>query len=258
MSLKVTAIMAAPPQGVAPTETVESARNLMVMNKMKYLAVIDEDKMIGILTEADFVRKMPPETKISEIMSSPVYFVLPDATVQDAARLMTEHEISSVPILDEKQKVIGLVTANEMVKDMLAEEGRAVMSQEVVAIHLAMTENREREDYWLRRARELGYRAVITQVGANAERLPVKLRESAIVAAIARGVIAEFTEDKIAVSNAVRDVYSQITRVNPGLGGGFKLSVVRGPRRLTVVAFGRCGHSLANGPEQVILGYSII
>ncbi|MDP7422271.1 MAG: HutP family protein, partial [bacterium] len=66
------------------------------------------------------------------------------------------------------------------------------------------------------------------------------------------------TEEKLAVSNAVRDVYAQLLRVHPGLGGGFKLSVVRGAHRVTVVAFGRCGHALANGPEQIILGYSII
>jgi acetoin utilization protein AcuB len=258
VSLKVTTIMTPPPDSVTLDETVQESRRLMVINHLKYLAVLEDNKMVGILTEADFVREVPSETKVAEIMSSPVHWVGTNATVQETARIMTEHRISSVPVLDEHDRPLGLVTANELVKDMLAEEVQSVMSQEVIAIHLAMTENRDREDYWLRRCRELSYRAVITQVGANSERLPVKLRESAIVAAIARGVISESTEEKLAVSNAVRDVYAQLLRVHPGLGGGFKLSVVRGAHRVTVVAFGRCGHALANGPEQIILGYSII
>ncbi len=66
----------------------------------------------------------------------------------------------------------------------------------------------------------------ITQTGASAEKLPIKLRESSTVAAIAREVIEENPREKMAVSNAVKDAYSQLSLINPGLGGGFKIELL--------------------------------
>jgi acetoin utilization protein AcuB len=71
-------------------------------------------------------------------------------------------------------------------------------------------------------------------------------------------VIGEESREKISVSNAVRDAYMQLALINPGLGGGFKVSVVRGEGRVSVAVFGRFGHALADGPEQLAVGYSIV
>jgi len=46
--------------------------------------------------------------------------------------------------------------------------------------------------------------------------------------------------------------------INPGLGGGFKVAIVRGEGRIAVAAFGRCGHALSNGNEQIFMGSNII
>ena len=88
--------------------------------------------------------------------------------------------------------------------------------------------------------------------------MPVKLREAVIVAAIARSVIREDTREKYAVSLAVRDIYNQCYIINPGLGGGFKVAIVRGEGRVAVAAFGHCGHALSNGNEQIFMGSNII
>ncbi len=123
-----------------------------------------------------------------------------------------------------------------------------------------MTRSREYERYWLDKIRSYGYRGgAITQVGASADRLAAKLRESMIAAAAALGVISEDPREKIAVSNAVRDAFIQLSMSNPpGLGGGFKMAVVRGEGRVSVAIFGRFGHALVDGPEQLAVGYSII
>ena len=72
-----------------------------------------------------------------------------------------------------------------------------------------------------------------------------------------RGVVLEVLREKIALSNAVRDAYSQLATVTR-TGGGFKLAAVRGEGRISVAIFGRFGHALVDGPEQLAVGYSVI
>ena len=95
-----------------------------------------------------------------------------------------------------------------------------------------MSKDQDSERTWMIRIREQGYLPAVTQVGTSAEKLPLKLRESSIVAAIAHGVIKEDSREKIAVSGAIRDIVLQMDVISPGLGGGYKLGIARrGPRR---------------------------
>lgn len=172
--------------------------------------------------------------------------------------MLMESSMHTLPVVDDSGKMVGVLQESDIVKDIAQESELPKLCPERIAIYLAMTEDREHEKYWLDKARESDFRAAITQVGESAERLAVKLREAAIVAAIAKGVITEEIHEKLSVSNAVRDVFSQISLINPGLGGGFKIAVVRADKRITVAAFGRCGHALANGPQAIAAGFSII
>jgi len=163
-----------------------------------------------------------------------------------------------LPVVNSADDVVGVVTYKDIVKDMVEEQSAETLTPESSVVFLAMTKDPEQEEYWLQKVTAKGFRAAITQVGATAEKLPIKLREATIVAAIARSVIREDAREKFSVSNAVRDIYSQLNIINPGLGGGFKIAVVRGEGRITVAAFGRCGHALANGNEQIFMGSNII
>ena len=62
----------------------------------------------------------------------------------------------------------------------------------------------------------------------------------------------------MAISNAVKDAYSQLSLINPGLGGGFKIAVVRDTDHVAVAIFGKFGHALVDGPEQLTVGTSVI
>ena len=165
----------------------------------------------------------------------------------------------ALPVVDAAGLLVGIVRVRDIVKDLsqpAAKEGQ--LSPEQAVIYLTMTRTPEKEKLWLERIKEHGLKPAITQVGANAEKLPIKMRESAIVAAIAYGVIKEDAREKSAVSNGVREIVLQLKMISPGLGGGFKVGIVRGEGRVAVAAFGRCGHALANSPEQLLMGTSII
>jgi len=64
--------------------------------------------------------------------------------------------------------------------------------------------------------------------------------------------------EKVAVTHAIRDIINQLDMTAPGLGGGYKLGIVRGDGRVAVCAFGRCGHALANSSEHIFLGSAVI
>ncbi|MCK4260355.1 MAG: CBS domain-containing protein [Halanaerobiales bacterium] len=251
-------VMVKNPITISPDSILLEAEKLMSVNNIGRLIVVKDDKVIGMLTDSDLVKQHILETKIETLMTKDIIKVYDDQSVQEAAILLSDHHIGGLPVFNREEKIVGIVTAEDLVLGFVREESHAKITPESSAIYLSMTRSREYEKYWLDKVTGYGYRAAITQAGANAEKLAIKLRESTTVAAIARGVISENSREKMAVSNAVKDAYAQLSLVNPGLGGGFKVAVVRGEGRVAVAIFGKFGHALVDGPEQLTIGTSVI
>ncbi|AGB40175.1 CBS domain-containing protein [Halobacteroides halobius DSM 5150] len=243
---------------VNPSTTIEEAERLLDANDIGRLVVIDDEEVVGIITDGDLVQHHDLNNTISNVMETDLITIRNNKSIQEAAQLLSDHRIGGVPVLDNVKKLVGIVTAEDIVAGYVREEQVEKLSPESSAIYLSMTRSREYEDYWLDKIKGYGYQVAITQTGANAENLPIKLRESTTVAAIARGVIKENLREKMAVSNAVKDAYTQLELVNPGLGGGFKVAIVRGRGRLAVSVFGKFGHALVDGPEQLAVGMSVV
>ena len=255
-------IMIPNPILLKPQQSVFSAREIMLIHEYECLFVIDDDrKPIGVVTS---IHMSPDEKKktVEKVMKTDgVVTLLENQTVQEAATFFSRQDVSllAMPVVDEIGGVVGVVRIRDIVKDLAQPPSKeGALSPEAAVIFLSMTRTEEKEKLWLERIRQHGAKPAITQVGANAEKLPIKMRESAIVAAIAYGVIKEDTREKTAVSNAIREIILQLKMISPGLGGGFKVGIVRGEGRVAVAAFGRCGHALANSPEQIFMGSSIL
>lgn len=246
------------PAVVGRRATIEEARRLMLDNRQSRLVVMEEGRITGIVTDGDLFKAPHAEALVETVMSANVVQIQETQTMREAGRLLLENDIDGLPVVNTEGQLVGLLISRDIVKGLQRDEDRTRLTIESSAIYLAMTRSREYEHYWLEKIQGYGYRASITQVGASPEKLAVKLRESTIAASIARGVISEEAREKIGVSNAVRDAYMQLALINPGLGGGFKVSAVRGEGRVSVAIFGRFGHALADGPEQLAVGYSII
>ncbi|WP_176714108.1 HutP family protein [Orenia metallireducens] len=243
---------------VSPEATVGEAERLMSVNSIGKIVVEEDKKVLGIVTDGDLVNQHNLNIRIKEVMEAEVITINENKSIQEAAQLLSDNQISGVPVLNDEGELVGIITSSDIVSGYVKEERTAKLSPESSAIYLSMTRSREYENYWLDKIKGYGYRVAITQTGANAENLPIKLRESTTVAAIARGVIKENLREKMAVSNAVKDAYTQLNLVNPGLGGGFKVAIVRGEGRLAVAVFGKFGHALVDGPEQLSVGMSVI
>lgn len=241
------------------SENILHAERLIILNDLQLVAVVDGDSFLGVICQNDFLNEVDAEMTVGEFLkenSNSVVKIEGRATIQEAAKLLSEQDVDYLVVLD-NNKFLGILQPADIVRDRRTENSGDI-SPEKALIYLAMTQSREDENKWFKKINEMGYSAAVTQVGASAIDLPIKLRESAIVAAIAKNVISEKLKEKNAVSNAVRDLYSQIEIINRGLGGGFKLAIIRGNGYVTVAAYGKCGHALGSGPDHIFMGYSII
>jgi len=110
-------------QFVNPTASIREAAEDMKRMHRGCLVVIDEGKLVGILTERDLVQKVlatgrnPNETPVSKIMSGPVITVSSDASLSDAARKMIAHGVRRLPVV-EGSKVVGMLTVSDFAKYM--------------------------------------------------------------------------------------------------------------------------------------------
>jgi CBS domain-containing protein len=113
---------------VAPETAVFQALQLMAEKNIGAVLVLEGKSLVGIFSERDYARKVilkgksSKDTLVRETMSSHVLFVRPEQTIQDCMALMTDKRVRHLPVLDEEQRVIGVVSIGDVVKDIISEQ----------------------------------------------------------------------------------------------------------------------------------------
>lgn len=112
---------------ITADKSVYDALRLMGEKEIGALTVMDGDKLVGILSERDYARKVvlkgktSRETLVSEIMSSPVLSTRPDQSVTECMALMTDKRIRHLPVLD-NGKLIGMISLGDLVKSIIDDQ----------------------------------------------------------------------------------------------------------------------------------------
>jgi CBS domain-containing protein len=110
-----------------PEDTVYDALKLMAEKNIGALLVLDSGKIVGIVSERDYARKVilkgkaSAKTPVSEIMTSDLVTVEPQMSVKKALSLMTDRHIRHLPVLEEGQ-LAGIVSIGDLVKTIIAEQ----------------------------------------------------------------------------------------------------------------------------------------
>jgi CBS domain-containing protein len=112
---------------ISSDESVFDAIKLMSENKVSSLLILDNEKLLGIITERDYAWKIilqgksSKNTKVKEIMTTDILYAEPSQTIEECMALMTEKRIRHLPVL-ENNKLLGLVSIGDLVKAIIEEQ----------------------------------------------------------------------------------------------------------------------------------------
>ena len=114
---------------VPPDAPIYKALEMMSAKNCGAVLVIEEDRLVGILSERDYSRKVilkgksSKNTPVQEIMSRKVVCVTPDKTMDDCMALMTEKRIRHLPVVKEEgDTLVGMISIGDVVKEVISEQ----------------------------------------------------------------------------------------------------------------------------------------
>jgi CBS domain-containing protein len=114
---------------VTPDTLVYRALQLLSEKKIGALVVLEQGELVGIVSERDYARKVILEGKSSketytrEIMSTKLFVVSPETTVDECMALMNEKRIRHIPVVDrETRKILGLISIGDVLKSVIPDQ----------------------------------------------------------------------------------------------------------------------------------------
>ena len=112
---------------ISPEDTVFDAIKKMNDKSIGALPVVENDKLVGIISERDYARKVilenrsSKDTLVKEIMTERVFHVLPINKIEECMALMTEHHIRHLPVVNEG-KLCGMISVGDVVKFIISDQ----------------------------------------------------------------------------------------------------------------------------------------
>ena len=108
----------------SPDATVYEALQLMAEKNVGALIVFEDERIVGLISERDYARKIvlknkfSRETAVAEIMTRDVLTVSPDKNLEECMELITNHRVRHLPVVED-ERVIGIISIGDIVKGLI-------------------------------------------------------------------------------------------------------------------------------------------
>jgi CBS domain-containing protein len=139
---------------ISPEESINDAIEKMAKNNISGLIVVDNNKVIGVISESDVLKVLGSEfpeikasanltfsilllleggvkmiremkkigkLKVKDVMSKKVFFVKPEDTILEAARMMSKKDVRRLPVIDEDGKLVGVISRTDILRALVKE-----------------------------------------------------------------------------------------------------------------------------------------
>ncbi len=133
MGKNVRDVMTSNPRSIAPSTTVSEAGRLMKSEDVGSLPIVDGDQLVGVVTDRDIVIRVVAEAKdpqtatVGEIASRDLVTVDPEQDLDEALRLMAQHQVRRLPVAEEDGRLVGILAQADV-----AREGKDVQTGQIV------------------------------------------------------------------------------------------------------------------------------
>jgi CBS domain-containing protein len=119
-----------------PDDTVYEALQLLAEYEVGALMVMDQGKLVGVLSERDYTRKIAlqgrssKDTRVRDIMTRDVLYVTPQSTTNQCMALMSEKKIRHLPVIDKDGTVLGMISIRDIMDDIIADHEETIAQLE--------------------------------------------------------------------------------------------------------------------------------
>lgn len=116
---------------VAPEATVYDAIALMAEKSVGALLVVADEKLVGIISERDYARKVmlqgrsSKDTRVNEIMTREVITATPESTIDECMRTISSRKVRHLPVLDNGE-LMGVISIGDLVKAIIAQQAETI------------------------------------------------------------------------------------------------------------------------------------
>lgn len=126
--------MTTPVVSISPNVSIVNAHQIMKENGVRRLPVLENERLVGIVTLGDIREASPSDATtlsiwelnylwaqltVEKVMTRKVMTISEDSPILDAAQIMLDHKVSGLPVLDDKGKVVGVITESDIFRMLI-------------------------------------------------------------------------------------------------------------------------------------------
>lgn len=124
--IPIVQVMTPDPATISPQSSAAEARRLLDSNVINHLPVVEDGRLVGIVSTSDFLKlylldaKLPifSDATVSQIMETKVIVVNKRATLLDAAEKLSMGGFHALPVVGRRQKLVGIVTSSDLIAEL--------------------------------------------------------------------------------------------------------------------------------------------